>query len=79
MLCSLDVVVFYRFIRQIFIQIDGATDPVKELEGCGFNYYSCVASDDSDDAANEVVDAGAAIEDVAGKVSLHACNCASKF
>jgi hypothetical protein len=44
------------------------------LEDCGFNHYSFVGSDDSDDAANEFVDAGVTDEHVSGKVCMHAYN-----
>jgi hypothetical protein len=58
----------------IFLQIDGpACDSIKELEGCGFNHYSYVGSDDSDDAADDCVNAAIPDEHVVGEVSIHAC------
>jgi hypothetical protein len=60
----------------IFLQIDGpACDSIKELEGCGFNHYSYVGSDDSDDAADDCVNAAIPDEHVVGEVSMYTCSC----
>jgi hypothetical protein len=55
-------------------QIDVPTcDSIKELEDYGFNHYSYVGSNNSDDAADEYVNAVIADDNVVGEVSIHAC------
>ncbi|WJX34007.1 hypothetical protein P8452_22160 [Trifolium repens] len=45
-----------KFFSIINIDVP-ACDSIKELEDCGFNHYSYVGSDDSDDAAGDCVNA----------------------
>ncbi|KAK2355930.1 hypothetical protein QL285_093299 [Trifolium repens] len=71
--CEVGVVnmFFDEFIPDVDKFIDVPTcDSIKELEDYGFNHYSYVGSNNSDDAADEYVNAVIADDNVVGEVGV---------